>query len=151
MQALFLKLPYKFTVFYNALYVTWFSGLGYFDRFKSSVSNDKDEMEKSFRFFKTLLDKEIIESSTYAEFKMKVNDGLHSKIPLVKVGSFIAEKLSEKHGNSKLDYYRKNNVIVFFKDLFLLFQNKFYFISLFASIIQFDTIVIGIPVFSARC
>ena len=39
---------------YNALYKTWLSGLGYFDRFKSSVPNEKDELEKSFHFLKIL-------------------------------------------------------------------------------------------------
>jgi CubicO group peptidase (beta-lactamase class C family) len=92
------------------LRLTFLVGLGYHDKFGGSFAADDEDLKDSFAYFNRLDpgDKDI---------RRKINDGaeLLTGAPLIKVGTYMAEKIRERYGESKLEELRRNGSIPFFK------------------------------------
>jgi tetratricopeptide (TPR) repeat protein len=100
------------------LRLTFLVGLGYHSKFGMTFAVDDEDLKESFVYFNTL-DPEA------KDFRQKINDGvqLFTGAPLVKVGTYMAEKIKEHHGEKKLAELRQDGAIPFFKIYIELYNN----------------------------
>jgi CubicO group peptidase (beta-lactamase class C family) len=106
-------LPYRFEApsqddFWK-LRLTFLVGLGYYGKFNTTFAADDEDLKESFAYFNEL-DPEA------KNYRRKINEGaeLLTGAPLIKVGTYMAEKIKERHGDSRLAELRRNGSIPFF-------------------------------------
>ena len=100
------------------LRLTFLVGLGYYSKFGTTFAVDEEDLKASFAYFNNLdLEAEKI--------RQQINDGaeLLTGAPLVKVGTYMAEKIKEHHGEDRLDSLRRNGSIPFFKTYIDLYKS----------------------------
>jgi CubicO group peptidase (beta-lactamase class C family) len=98
------------------LWIAWWSGLSYQNRYNTVSTNDRNEISEAFATFKKTINNITIDSANNI-----------STIPIevqTIVGSYIAECLKKKHSEEKLDYYRKHNMFELFCDYINLCKEK---------------------------
>ena len=100
------------------LRLTFLVGLGNYSKFGTTFAADAEDLEASFTYFNNLDPKA-------RNFRQKINDGagLSTGAPLIKVGTYMAEKIKERQGEGKLDELRRNGPIPFFKAYIDLYQS----------------------------
>jgi CubicO group peptidase (beta-lactamase class C family) len=94
---------------FRKFHLVWHIGLGWLSRYNKSFTANADELAESFKYFNSLdvRDKEA---------RKKLTEGLYESTgsPLFKIGTYMAQRLAEKYGKEKLDYYRRKGAIPFF-------------------------------------
>ena len=92
------------------LRLTFLVGSGYYGKFGTTFAVDEEDLKASFSYFNNLDPKA-------KNIRRQINDGadLFTGAPLIKVGTYMTEKIKERHGESKLDELQRNGSIPFFK------------------------------------
>ncbi|UCE40124.1 MAG: serine hydrolase [Candidatus Aminicenantes bacterium] len=92
------------------LRLTFLVGSGYHSKFGTTFAADAEDLKESFAYFNKLDPKA-------KNIRQQINDGanLFTGAPLIKIGTYMAEKIKERHGESKLDELRRNGSIPYFK------------------------------------
>jgi len=110
---------------YRGIRDTFNYGLSYFDKYRKPLCSDYNVLKQAFAYFNKHVNPEAIHSN-YGETYKKILDGRHpvESQAFVKVGSFIAQKLIEKFGMKKVDYYHKMGAISFFNDYIELYKSQ---------------------------
>ncbi|UCE20925.1 MAG: serine hydrolase [Candidatus Aminicenantes bacterium] len=100
------------------LRLSFLLGLGYYSKFGTTFAVDEEDLKESFAYFNNLDPKA-------EKARQKINDGaeLFTGAPLVKVGTYMAEKIKEHHGEDMLDDLRRNGSIPFFKTYMDLYKS----------------------------
>lgn len=95
---------------YWRLRLSFLVGLGYYSKFGTTFAVDDEDLKESFTYFNKLDPKA-------GKIRRQINNGaqLFTGAPLIKVGTYMAEKIKERHGESRLDELRRNGSIPFFK------------------------------------
>jgi CubicO group peptidase (beta-lactamase class C family)/tetratricopeptide (TPR) repeat protein len=98
-------------------------GLSHYDRFRTSLSQNPGEMAEAFAYFNKWTQPEALRSSR-KEALEKIEDGLNPLTgqPLLKVGSFMAERLDQQSTPSRLEAYHASGAITFFADYVSLYK-----------------------------
>jgi len=89
--------------------LTFLLGLGYHSKYGTTFAIDDRDLKESFDFFNKLDPKG-------ENIRQQINDGaqLFSGAPLIKVGTYMAERIKERHGENRLDDLRRNGSLPFF-------------------------------------
>jgi CubicO group peptidase (beta-lactamase class C family) len=100
------------------LRLTFLVGLGYYSKFGTTFAVDKEDLKESFAYFNNL-------DPAAKNIRRQINDGaeLFTGAPLVKVGTYMAEKIKEHHGEDRLGVLRRNGSIPFFKNYIDLYKS----------------------------
>ena len=100
-------------------------GLSYFDIHQKPLDDNQKEMAKAFAHFNKYTDKEILNSNREEALK-KIDEGQHpfAGQPFTKLGSFMAQKLSEKYGTKALKTYHSAGAISFFNDYIEMYKKE---------------------------
>ncbi len=100
------------------LRLTFLLGLGYYSKFGTTFAADEEDLKESFAYFNNLDPKA-------EKARQQINNGaeLFTGAPLVKVGTYMAGKIKEHHGEDRLDGLRRNGSIPFFKTYIDLYQS----------------------------
>lgn len=103
---------------YWKLRLSFLVGLGYYSKFGTTFAVDEDDLKESFVYFNNL-------DPRAEKIRQQINDGaeLFTGAPLVKVGTYMAEKIKEHHGEDRLDGLRRNGSIPFFKTYMDLYKS----------------------------
>jgi hypothetical protein len=103
---------------FRRLRLTFLVGLGYHSKYGTTFAVDDEDLKESFVYFNKLDPKA-------KNIRQKITDGLHlfTGAPLIKVGTYMAEKIKERHGEGRLDELRKNGSIPFFKTYIELYHS----------------------------
>ena len=100
------------------LRLTFLVGLGYYSKFATTFAADSEDLKESFVYFNKLDPKA-------KNIRRQINDGadLFTGAPLIKVGTYMAEKIKERHGAGRLAELRRNGSIPFFKTYIDLYKS----------------------------
>jgi tetratricopeptide (TPR) repeat protein len=100
------------------LRLSFLVGLGYYSKFGTTFAVDEEDLKESFAYFNNLDPKA-------EKIRQQINDGaeLFTGAPLVKVGTYMAEKIKENHGEDRLGVLRRNGSIPFFKTYIDLYKS----------------------------
>lgn len=103
---------------YWRLRLSFLVGLGFYSKFGTTFAVDEEDLKESFAYFNNL-------DPTAEKIRQQISDGveLFTGAPLVKVGTYMAEKIREHHGKDRLDVLRRNGSIPFFKTYINLYKN----------------------------
>ncbi len=103
---------------YWQLRMTFLVGLGYYSKFGTSFAVDPEDLKESFAYINNLDPKA-------KNVWQQIDDGadLFTGAPLVKVGTYMAEKIKESYGESRLAELRRNGSIPFFKTYIDLYKS----------------------------
>lgn len=103
---------------YWRLRLTFLVGLGYYSKFGTTFAVDSTDLKESFAYFNKL-------DPSSEKVRQKINDGeeVFTGAPLVKIGTHMAEKIKESHGEDRLDELRRNGSIPFFKTYIDLYKS----------------------------
>ena len=87
-------------------------------------TSDPQDLASAFSYFNTNTNRETLHTNAAATVK-KIREGRHplAGSAFIKVGSFIAAKLAEKHGNANFKKYHTAGAIPFFADYVRLYKN----------------------------
>ncbi|MCP2604716.1 serine hydrolase [Candidatus Aminicenantes bacterium AH-873-B07] len=112
-------------VLYRGVWDAFNYGLSYFDKYKKPLSSDYNDLKEAFNYFNKYVNPRTIHSNFRETYK-KILDGRHplARQAFVKVGSFIAQKLVEKFGKDKINYYHKMGAICFFNNYINLYKSQ---------------------------
>jgi len=101
------------------LRLTFLVGSGYYSKFGTTFAIDNDDLEESFVYFNEL-------DSEDKDIRRQINDGadLFTGAPLIKLGTYMAEKIEESQGESRLEELRRNGSIPFFKAYIDLYKSE---------------------------
>jgi CubicO group peptidase (beta-lactamase class C family) len=112
-------------VLYRGVWDVFNYGLSYFDKYKKPLSSDYNDLKEAFNYFNKYVNPRTIHSNFRETYK-KILDGRHplARQAFVKVGSFIAQKLVEKFGKDKINYYHKMGAICFFNNYINLYKSQ---------------------------
>jgi CubicO group peptidase (beta-lactamase class C family) len=101
------------------LRLSFLVGLGYYSKFGTTFAVDEEDLKVSFAYFNNLDPKA-------EKIRRKINDGaeLFTGAPLVKVGTYMAEKIKEHQGEDRLGVLRRNGSIPFFKTYIDLYKSN---------------------------
>jgi CubicO group peptidase (beta-lactamase class C family) len=101
------------------LRLTFLVGLGYYSKFGTTFAVDVEDLKESFAYFNKLDPKT-------EKIRQQINDGaeLFTGAPLMKVGTHMAEKIKERHGENRLDELRRDGSIPFFKTYIDLYKSE---------------------------
>jgi len=104
---------------FRRLRLTFLVGLGYQSKFGTTFAVDGEDLKESFAYFNKLDPKA-------ENIRQQINDGvqLFTGAPLIKVGTYMAEKIKERHGEGRLDELRQNGSIPFFKTYIDLYKSE---------------------------
>jgi CubicO group peptidase (beta-lactamase class C family) len=111
--------------FYDGLDSAFDYGAAWFDRRRKPFTDDPQEMAKAFKYFNQALNPGSLQSNDQAALKA-ITDGLHpvADAAFIKVGSFLAAKLREKHGAEREKVYQTMGALPFFADYINLYQSQ---------------------------
>ena len=103
---------------FRKLRLTFLVGLGLYSKFGTTFAVDEEDLKESFTYFNNL-------DPAGKNALRKINDAaeLFTGAPLIKVGTYMAEKIKEHHGEDKLDELRRNGSIPFFKTYIDLYKS----------------------------
>jgi len=92
-------------------------GQSYFERKRQPLSSDRGELAEAFAYFNSYVNPEALKASPQETIK-KIREGAHpvAKQAFTQVGSWMAARLREKHGQAKLDAYPELGGLAFFQD-----------------------------------
>jgi CubicO group peptidase (beta-lactamase class C family) len=109
---------------YRGLQMAWRFGLARQDRCGKPLSSDAGKLAEAFKYFNDAVNRSALEKDLDGVGK-KIEDGVHPLTgePLTVIGSYMAERLLEKHGPARLTFYRKNGGILFFRDYIRLYTS----------------------------
>ena len=101
----------------DAVNNTFNYGLAYYEQFRKPMTTDASELAKAFAYFNDAVDLNKIKASP-SEAAKKIREGMHpvAQQAFTKVGSYMAAKLAEKHGASKLEAYAGLGGLAFVED-----------------------------------
>ena len=107
----------KTDLVYYALEDSFNYGLSYFERYKKPLTEDPEELKKAFSYFSNYASPSFV-SKNYRVASEKIKKGRHpiAGKAFIKVGSFVAWKLSKAYGGERMDFYHRNGAIPFFED-----------------------------------
>jgi tetratricopeptide (TPR) repeat protein len=110
---------------YDGLNSAFGYGAAWFDRRRKPFTDDPQELAKAFKYFNQALNLGSLQSNDQAPLK-DINDGRHpvAGVAFIKVGSFIAAKLREKHGAEHEKVYHTMGALSFFADYIKLYQSQ---------------------------
>ena len=95
---------------YRLLRSTFFLGLGFHSKFGETLAETDEDLDAGFNYFNSLdfSDEKIDE---------KISNGaeIFTGAPLIKVGTYMAEKIREKFGEDQLYELRRSGSLPFFK------------------------------------
>jgi CubicO group peptidase (beta-lactamase class C family)/tetratricopeptide (TPR) repeat protein len=110
--------PDKLRAAASEVIMTTFShGMANFDKTQKPLGATDAETAEAFTAFNTLVDPAAFQANPQAALT-KVREGVHpvAKQTLTKVGSYMAHRLSQKHGPQALDVYPARGGFAFFQD-----------------------------------
>ena len=92
-------------------------GMAYYKHRDKPRNTDPEEMQQMFEFLNNTLHPEKIQQDEQT-VKQKIALGRHprAQTAYVRIGSYMAHKLAEKHGSERLEYYHTHGAPVFFTD-----------------------------------
>ncbi len=101
----------------EAVNLTYNHGLSYFERTQKSLTANQAELAEAFTFFNRHANEATLKQPA-RETLAKIREGVHpaGNQVLTKVGSFMAQKLSEKNGSARLGDYAHLGGLAFFRD-----------------------------------
>jgi CubicO group peptidase (beta-lactamase class C family) len=104
---------------FRRLRLTFLVGLGYESKFSTTFAVDDKDLKESFAYFNKLDPKA-------KNVRQQINDGvqLFTGAPLIKVGTYMTEKIKESYGEGRLDELRQNGSIPFFKTYIDLYKSE---------------------------
>jgi CubicO group peptidase (beta-lactamase class C family) len=104
---------------HRRLRLTFLVGPGFYSKFNTTFAADDEDLKESFAYFNKLDPK----AKNYVR---QINEGadLFTGAPLVKVGTYMAQRIKERHGESKLAELRRNGSIPFFKTYIDLYKSE---------------------------
>ncbi len=110
---------------YSGLLDAFNYGLAYFDRYKQPLTTDPEELSAAFAYFNACVNRDSLRHSYHAARK-KIRDGRHpvAKEAFVKIGSYMAVELKEKHSSQHIEQYHKSGAISFFNDYVRMYQKE---------------------------
>ncbi|MBC7911361.1 MAG: serine hydrolase [Pyrinomonadaceae bacterium] len=102
---------------YRAMQSVFDYGMLHYDRAQKPLSQDAQELAAAFAYFDQIANHRASQLSP-AEVEQKIKDGRHPVAgqAFVKIGSLMAQKLSERYGAERLKSYHKTGAISFFAD-----------------------------------
>jgi CubicO group peptidase (beta-lactamase class C family) len=111
--------------FYKGLSDTFDYGSLYLERNRRPLSANAKEVAKAFAYFNSMVDRRTLQSNYQATLKA-VNDGRHpvADLAFIKVGSYMAMKLGEKHGAARAGVYHTIGAPAFFDDYIKLYKSN---------------------------
>jgi len=111
--------------FYDGLNSAFDYGAAWFDRRRKPYTDDPQELAKAFKYFNGAVNLGSLQSNDQVALKA-ITDGLHpvADAAFLKVGSFIAAKLREKHGAEREKVYHTMGALPFFADYIKLYQSQ---------------------------
>jgi CubicO group peptidase (beta-lactamase class C family) len=103
---------------YWKLRLSFLVGLGFYSKFGTTFAVDEEDLKESFAYFNNL-------DLKAEKIRQQINDGaeLFTGAPLVKVGTYMAEKIKKSHGEDRLDDLRRSGSIPFFKTYIDLYKS----------------------------
>jgi CubicO group peptidase (beta-lactamase class C family) len=106
-----------------AMQGVFFYGLSHYDRYRKSLSKNPSEMAEAFAYFNKNTDVEAL-SSKRKETLEKTEDGLSPLTgqPLIKLGSFMVERLGQRSNPKRFETYYANGAITFFADYVAMYK-----------------------------
>lgn len=107
-----------------AMQDVFFYGLSHYDRYRKSLSQSPSEMAEAFAYFNKNTEGEAL-SSKREETLKKIEDGLNPLTgqPLIKLGSFMAERLDQRLNPKRLVTYHASGAIKFFADYVTMYKS----------------------------
>ena len=102
---------------HDAINNTFNYGLAHYDHFGKPMTADPAELAKAFAYFSDSIDLGKIRANPQEAAK-KIREGIHpvAQQAFTKVGSYMAAKLAEKHGQAKLSTYTALGGLAFVED-----------------------------------
>lgn len=101
---------------YLAMQAAFEEGRAHFEKTGKTFS-DKQETAQAFALFNQTLNNETLQGNQQEDVLRKIRDGRNSSSGIfIKIGSYIAEKLQEKHGSERLTSYSNTGAVTFFND-----------------------------------
>src|SRR5262245_56657546 len=109
--------------FYEGLRSVFNGGAAWFDRRREPYTSDPQELGKAFGYFNQAVDLGSLQSNYQTALKT-IDEGLHpeAESAFIKVGSFMAAKLREKHGAERYKNYHTMGAISFVSDYIELYR-----------------------------
>ncbi|MDQ5845595.1 MAG: serine hydrolase, partial [Acidobacteriota bacterium] len=109
---------------YKGMGDTFNYGSLHFDESRQPVVNDPKELAKAFAYFNRTVDRVALQKNYQATVKA-INDGRHpvGDVAFIKVGSYMAMKLAEKHGPARAGVYHAMGSFAFFDDYIKLYKS----------------------------
>jgi CubicO group peptidase (beta-lactamase class C family) len=107
-----------------AMQNVFFHGSAHYDRYRKSLSQSPSEMAEAFAYFNKNTDVEALNSKR-KETLEKLEDGLNpiTGQPLLKLGSFMAERLDQQSNHKRLETYHASGAIAFFADFVRMYKS----------------------------
>ncbi len=101
----------------DALSLTFNYGLSIFERTGKPMTTTPAELNEAFAYFNQYVNPEAL-AKNQQETAQKIRQGAHpaASRAFTKVGSYIAQRLSDKNGPAKLDVYASRGALSFFAD-----------------------------------
>jgi CubicO group peptidase (beta-lactamase class C family) len=95
-----------------------------FEEHRRPATSDAKELADAFAFFNANVSREAVRADFAAAAK-RIRDARHpvGNTTLIKLGSYVAARLKEKHGPAALDKYRASGAIPFFADYVRLYKS----------------------------
>ena len=108
-----------------AMQNVFFYGSSHYDRYRKSLSQSPSEMAEAFAYFNKNTDVEAL-SSKRKETLEKLEDGLNPLTgqPLIKLGSFMAERLDQRSNPKRIETYHGSGAITFFADYVAMYKSN---------------------------
>jgi CubicO group peptidase (beta-lactamase class C family) len=99
------------------------NGFAYFDEHNEPLSKNDEELAKAFAYFNKFVNRNALKSA-YGKTRKKIGEGRHpvADHAFLKMGSFMALKLTEKYGPDRVRTYNRMGAISFFNDYIELYK-----------------------------
>jgi CubicO group peptidase (beta-lactamase class C family)/predicted negative regulator of RcsB-dependent stress response len=100
-------------------------GLSYFDIHQKPLATSQTEVSDAFAYFNKYANRDFLASNRDEALK-KISDGQQpfAGQAFTRLGSFMAQKLSEKYGASKIPALHASGAIPFFNDYILMYKTE---------------------------
>jgi CubicO group peptidase (beta-lactamase class C family) len=111
-------------VLVGAMQNVFFYGSSHYDRYRKSLSQSPGDLVEAFAYFNKNTDVDAL-SSKRKETLEKIEDGLSPLTgqPLIKLGSFMAERLDQRSNPKRLEGYHGSGAITFFADYVAMYKS----------------------------
>lgn len=107
-----------------AMQSVFFYGSSHYDRYWKSLSQNPSEMAEAFAYFNKNTAVEALRSKR-KETLERIEDGLNPLTgqPLIKLGSFMAERLDRRSNPKRIETYHGSGAITFFADYVAMYKS----------------------------